>query len=87
MSDGLTALSPPVPPTGQFGQAVRQLRLARGWVQRDLAAHSGLSTAEISRIEAGYRENPTVATIRGLACALNVTTVLLMERAGWLEPF
>lgn len=54
----------------QFGANVRAARLARGWTQEDLAAHSGLAPVQISRIERGKREVRLTTIIR-LLNALN----------------
>lgn len=42
------------------------LRIARGWTQRELAEHSGIDQADISRIERGL-SNATEATLNRLA--------------------
>lgn len=48
---------------------VLALRLARGWTQTDLAEHSGIDQADISRIERGLA-NATETTLGRLADAL-----------------
>lgn len=48
---------------------VLALRLARGWTQSDLAEHSGIDQADISRIERGLA-NATETTLGRLADAL-----------------
>jgi DNA-binding XRE family transcriptional regulator len=64
----------------EFARAVFDLRKARGWTQRQLAAKSGIQQAEISRIEAG-NANPTLSTIAVLADALGAE-LSLGERGG-----
>lgn len=39
----------------RFGKRIRQLRLAKGWSQEDLAARSGLHPTYIGGIERGER--------------------------------
>ncbi len=55
-----------------IGERIRRLRLDRGWSQSQLAWLTDLSTAAISRIEAGNRK-PTKRTIRDISRALSVS--------------
>ena len=61
----------PVPPQRAFGQRVRELRLAAGMTQEDLAERCGLFRTYLSRIETG-RANPTLTMIYALATSLGV---------------
>ena len=44
-----------------------QIRKERGFSQRDLAEKSGVSPAEISRVESGFRQKPSPAVLRAIA--------------------
>ena len=55
----------------EFGQRVRQARLARGWTQEDLSHATGLATVQVSRVERGVRE-VRLTTILRLVDALGV---------------
>ncbi|RVT51313.1 helix-turn-helix domain-containing protein [Rubrivivax albus] len=56
----------------RFGARVRELRLASGLTQEDLAEHCGLFRTYMSRIETGVA-NPTLAMIEALATSLGVS--------------
>jgi transcriptional regulator with XRE-family HTH domain len=60
---------------GHFGKQVRRDRLAHGWTITELAQHTGINAAHLSRIESGKR--PPTARI---ADALDR---VLPERRGW----
>ena len=64
-----------------IGEYLKALRLERKLSQRALAEKSGISNAEISRIESGERKKPSVAVLRALACALNVEFSILLEKS------
>ncbi len=59
------------PALEQFGKRFRQLRLASGLTQEELADQSGLQLSQISRIERGII-NTSLSTIFVLARTLNV---------------
>jgi transcriptional regulator with XRE-family HTH domain len=54
-----------------FGQAVRQLRLAKGWTQPALAERAGVSKGMVSLIETG-RRIPSGAVVGRMALALRL---------------
>jgi transcriptional regulator with XRE-family HTH domain len=54
-----------------FGTRVRELRLAEGWSQEDLAERAGLHRNYVGGIERGER-NPALDNIWRLADALGV---------------
>lgn len=58
-------------PQRAFGARVRELRLAAGLTQEDLAARCGLFRTYMSRIETG-NANPTLTMIHALATSLAV---------------
>ena len=62
----------------RFGANVRAARLSRGWTQEDLAAHTGLTSVQISRVERGKREI-RLTTLVKLLSALDVPPQQLLE--------
>jgi transcriptional regulator with XRE-family HTH domain len=68
-----------------FGQYLRQLRNEKSLSQRDLAVESGISNAEISRIETGERQKPSPDVLRALSPVIGVSYESLMGRAGYLD--
>lgn len=50
-----------------FGQAVKQLRMAKGMLQKDLAARVGMDVTYLSKIEAGWLRPPSEEKIRAIA--------------------
>ncbi|HEX7855345.1 MAG TPA: helix-turn-helix transcriptional regulator [Sphingobium sp.] len=60
---------------------LRQLRLARGFSQDDLAAEAGLRQALISAIEVGTA-NPTLDSLDRVASALKIDLSILLDRAA-----
>lgn len=63
-----------------FGQRVRELRLAAGMTQEDLAERCGLFRTYMSRIETG-QANPTLTMIHALADSLDVPVDALFTQA------
>jgi transcriptional regulator with XRE-family HTH domain len=66
------------PTQRRFTKRLRALREARGMDQGDLAAKAGISRAYLWRLEAG-RQDPTLATLIGLARGLKVKVGRLVE--------
>jgi HTH-type transcriptional regulator, competence development regulator len=66
-----------------FGNYIKELRVKAGLSQRDLEKLSGISNAEISRIETGNRQNPSPLAIRAIAPHLGVSIECLMQKAGY----
>lgn len=65
---------------GTFGGALRQARKAKGWSQRDLAARSGVTQANISKLETG-RTDPQLSTLVDLARFLDLELMLAPRQA------
>ena len=59
--------------TNQFSKTVAKYRDSRNWSQADLARESGLTQAEISRVESGQRL-PTMRIVKGLSEAFSAST-------------
>ncbi len=68
-----------------LGSYLIQVRNQRGYSQRDLAEKSGVSPAEISRVESGKRLKPSPAVLRALADTLVISYPYLMQLAGYME--
>jgi transcriptional regulator with XRE-family HTH domain len=73
------------PPTekdtvAQLAHCIRLEREARSWSQADLAQHSGVSKAAVSKIERGEM-SPTAGTLVRLAGAFDLTLAGLLLRA------
>ncbi len=65
-----------------LGDFIKEKRAAQDMSQRDLAAKADLSNAEISRIEAGLRKDPSPTVLKALARALNVPMSEMLQQAG-----
>jgi transcriptional regulator with XRE-family HTH domain len=73
-------------PISESNDLARLLREARGDVaMQELARRSGVSAAQISRIEAGSVETPTLETVSRLANALDRDPQLLLVALGRIE--
>ncbi|WP_231561846.1 helix-turn-helix domain-containing protein [Nitrosococcus oceani] len=61
-----------------IGNIVRNHRKQLGWTQVELAEKSGITQAQISRLEAGRGENITMDNLRNLAHAFGCSVVDLL---------
>lgn len=61
-----------------IGHRVKELRETRGWSLGQLAAYSKVSTAYISRLEAGLVPRPSAMMLNRLAGALGVSLTYLL---------
>ncbi len=68
-----------------LARAVRQLREQRGRTQEHLAYEAGVTATSLARLESG-RVNPSWATVRGIARALDVPMSELAALADELDP-
>jgi transcriptional regulator with XRE-family HTH domain len=68
-----------------FGKYLKKQRAKKQLSICDLSSSSGVSIAQISRIETGKRGTPKPSTIKKFASALNLNYEDLMYRAGYLE--
>lgn len=66
-----------------FGNYIKTHRLQKGLGVNQLAHYSGVSAAQISRIETGKRGVPKPDTIKKLSKALKVDYAELMKVAGY----
>lgn len=69
----------------QFGSFIRALRKKKGFTVNQLALYSGVSSAQISRIENGLRGVPKPETIKKLSEALGHPYEDLMQVAGYID--
>ncbi|GAA5174787.1 hypothetical protein GCM10023321_79430 [Pseudonocardia eucalypti] len=66
----------------ELGAAVRELRLARGWSQAQLAAAADMTQSAVARFEAGGT-TPTLPVLSRIANALDADlTVRVSPRTG-----
>jgi transcriptional regulator with XRE-family HTH domain len=59
--------------SNQFSKTIAKYRDSRNWSQADLARESGLTQAEVSRVESGQRL-PTMRIVKGLSEAFSSST-------------
>lgn len=68
-----------------FGDYLKNLREAKGFTLNQTAAYSGISAAQLSRIENGKRGVPKPLTIKALSIALKADYNELMKVAGYID--
>lgn len=68
-----------------FGEYLKNLRNENKLSQRELSEKSGVSNAEISRIESGERKKPSPIMLKAIAPYLGITYEDLLQKAGYLE--
>ena len=69
-----------------LGEYLLKVRNERGYTSRELAQKSGISSAEISRLETGKRKAASPLILKALAKALVIDETDLMRLAGYLPP-
>lgn len=62
----------------ELGAAVRELRLARGWSQAELASAAAMTQSAVARFEAGGTV-PTLAVLGRIAKALDADLTVRVE--------
>lgn len=65
-----------------LGIYIKEKRASLKMSQRDLASVSGVSNAEISRIESGIRKSPSTSVLKSIADALRVPFEELLSDVG-----
>lgn len=68
-----------------LGEYLKQIRNEKLISQRELAEKSGISNAEISRIESGERQKPSPDALRAIAPVLGLSYETLMDKAGYID--
>ncbi|BDH60090.1 hypothetical protein MTP04_02200 [Lysinibacillus sp. PLM2] len=69
----------------EFGEYIKKVRDDKGMTLGQLATYSGISAAQLSRIENGKRGIPKPPTIERIAKALKIDYEELMIKAGYIE--
>jgi transcriptional regulator with XRE-family HTH domain len=69
-----------------LGEVVRTYRKARGWKQQTLADKAGLAQSYISMIENGTVTDVSMATLRQLSQALDVSLAVLLGEESAPNP-
>ncbi|TFJ92838.1 helix-turn-helix domain-containing protein [Lentibacillus salicampi] len=72
--------------TNQFGKYLKEKRDEKGFTINQLSLYSGISAAQLSRIENGKRGVPKAENIQKLAEALLVPYDEIMRVAGYYKP-
>ena len=72
-------------PQPALGKAIRQLRTKRGMTQEALAHAAGVTVGHLSMIERGH-SNPTWATVKTIAAALDASMIELAKLTDKFEP-
>jgi len=78
---GPSDLQKAVPDQGNFGSRLRQLRLAAGLSQQELARKANLTQQAISQVERGGSQ-PNWDTVCRLAGALRITPTAFLNADG-----
>lgn len=65
----------------KLGARIRELRLAAGLTQAELARRTGIHRPNIARVEAG-RHTPSLETLARLAAAIGVPTASVLDVSG-----
>src|SRR5699024_297476 len=72
--------------TNQFGKYLKEKRNDKGYTINQLSLYSGISDAQLSRIENGKRGIPKADNIQKLAEALSIPYDEIMRVAGYYKP-
>jgi transcriptional regulator with XRE-family HTH domain len=65
--------------TRGMARVIRRLRQTQGMTQMDLAKRAKVSQAYVALLEAGEKDNPSLAVLRRLAKALKVDVARLLR--------
>lgn len=77
-------MAPSDKPQPALGKAIRQLREKKGLTQEAVAHDAGITTATLGVIERGL-SNPTWATLKAIAAALEVSMVSVAKAEGKVD--
>ena len=58
---------------GVLGENIKKYRLKNGLTQEKLAQRANVTHSSMSKIEAGFNDNPRIKTVQRIAVALGVT--------------
>jgi transcriptional regulator with XRE-family HTH domain len=70
----------------ELGTRVRQLRKARGWQTKELAARLGVRSSDVSKLERGKRKTVPVPLVHKLARAFEMSVEAFSEVADSQTP-
>ncbi len=62
-----------------LAENIKKYRKKRGLSQEDLARKADVTYSALSKVEAGYVQNPRIFTVQKIAIALEVTIDALMK--------
>lgn len=71
--------------TTNFGEFLKDKRNSKGYTINQLSLYTGISAAQLSRIENGKRKAPKVENLRKLSDALDVPFGIFMDAAGYSQ--
>ena len=77
-------MAPSDKPQPALGEAIRKLRKAKNMTQEAAAHDAGITTATLGVIERGL-SNPTWATLKGIASALDISVTEIARLAEKLD--
>jgi transcriptional regulator with XRE-family HTH domain len=77
-------MAPSQRPQHDLGKAIRQLREKRGLTQEAVAHEAGVTASTYGLIERG-QSNPTWATVRDIAAALDASMIDIAKAAKRFE--
>jgi len=77
-------MAPSDKPQPALGKAIRQLREKKGLTQEAVAHDAGITTATLGVIERGL-SNPTWATVKAIAAALDVSLLDIVRNSQGFE--
>jgi len=63
-----------------LAENIKKYRAKLGLSQEELAHAAGITHSALSKIEAGYSQNPRVLTVQKIAIALEVTVDALLKK-------
>ncbi|MEK5057696.1 helix-turn-helix transcriptional regulator [Paenibacillus sp. FSL H7-0326] len=67
-----------------FGNYLKQLRTSKNLTQSELAEKCEITRAYLSHVETGERKTPSPEVLRKMSCALGVSYVGMLLKAGVL---
>ena len=68
-----------------LGKYIERVRLEKKITKRDLALICGISSAELTRIESGKREEPSPTLLKKIAKSLGVNYIIMFTKIGYID--
>lgn len=69
---------------GVLGENIKKYRLLKELTQEKLAQRANVTHSSMSKIEAGFNDNPRIKTVQRIAVALGVTIDDLMQEQSMI---